>query len=195
MPQIAVLVPGVDPVASGLPPVNDVAQSLDAGSNLVLLDADTGERVLAWAELDAHGDDPARQLLLILPARSLREGHRHVVALRGLVDAAGAPLEPAESFRALRDGVPTTNSAIEARRPAMEQVFAELEAAGVQRGDLFLAFAKVSLSAFGGRRESTSAVARAFAIRKLRPNEAGRVRKKIARSFSALYLIQRILIL
>jgi hypothetical protein len=138
--QIAVLVPGVDPGASDLPPVTDVARSLEAGSNLVLLDADAGERVLAWAELDAHAADPARRLLLVLPARSLVEGHRHVVALRGLVDASGAAIAPSEVFRALRDAIPTTNPAVEARRPAMARVFADLAAVGVAREELFLAW-------------------------------------------------------
>ena len=109
--QIAVLVPGVDPVASGLAPVTDIARSLDPGSNLVLLDADTGERVLAWAELDAHAEDPARRLLLVLPGRSLAEGHRHVVA-PGTGRRDSAAIAPSEVFRVLRDAVPTTNPAI-----------------------------------------------------------------------------------
>jgi hypothetical protein len=138
--QIAALVPGVDPVASGLPPVTDIARSLDPESSLVLLDADSGARVLAWAELDSHAEDPARRLLLVLPARSLAEGHRHVVALRGLVDGGGAAIAPSDAFRALRDGLPTTNPAVEARRPAMERVFADLDRVGVPRDDLFLAW-------------------------------------------------------
>ncbi|MBM4268677.1 MAG: hypothetical protein FJ144_19040 [Deltaproteobacteria bacterium] len=138
--QIALLVRGVDPAASGLPPVTDVARSLETGSNLVLLDVDAGERVLAWAELDSHATDPARRLLLILPARSLREGRRHVVALRGLADGAGETIEAGEVFRVFRDSIPTTNPAIEERRPAMERIFADLDSAGVPREELFLAW-------------------------------------------------------
>jgi len=138
--QITLLVPGVDLAASNLPPVTDVARSLDADSGLVLLDADTGERVLAWAEVDSHAADPARRALLVHPARSLIEGHRHVVALRTLVAADGTTIEPALVFRAFRDDLRTTNPAVEARRPAMDRIFADLESAGVAREDLFLAW-------------------------------------------------------
>ena len=139
--QITLLIPGLDVAASKLPPVTDLARALDTDSGLVLLDADTGERVVAWAELDAHAaDTPARQALEIHPAIALREGHRHVVALRGLVDRSGVAIEPSLVFRAFRDGLKTTNAAIEARRESMERVFADLDAAGVARDDLYLAW-------------------------------------------------------
>ncbi len=138
--QIMVRIPGLDPTGSALPPVTDLARSLDAGSPLVVLDADTGERILAWAEVDSHAEDSARQALLIHPARNLLEGHRHVVALRNLVDASGDPLPAPDVFAALRDDVSTTNDAVEARRPAMERVFADLDAHGVDRASLHLAW-------------------------------------------------------
>ena len=139
--QITLLIPGIDVAASNLPPVTDVARALDADSGLVLLDADTGERVIAWAELDAHAaDTPDRQALEIHPAIALREGHRHVVALRGLVDTSGAAIEPSLVFRAFRDDLKTTNPAIEGRRKSMERTFADLEKAGVARDDLYLAW-------------------------------------------------------
>lgn len=134
--QITLVIPGLDADATGLPPVTDLRRSLDADSPVVLLDADAGQRVPCWAEKDADAPDA----WLIRPAVSLAEGHRHVVALRRLRDAAGATLEPSAVFRALRDGRPTTSEAIEARRPAMERVFADLAAAGVARDDLFLAW-------------------------------------------------------
>jgi len=138
--QIMLLVPGIDLDASALAPVTDLARSLDADSNLILLNADTGERVLAWAEVDSHADDPSRRAILIHPATNLLEGDRHVVALRGIRDGSGSPIEPSAVFVALRDGVPTTNEAIEARRAAMERVFSDLQAHGVGREDLFLAW-------------------------------------------------------
>jgi hypothetical protein len=139
--QITLLIPGIDVAASKLPPVTDVARALDPDSGLVLLDTVTGERIIAWAELDAHAANSAdRKALEIHPAIALREGHRHVVALRGLIDGEGAAIEPSLVFRALRDALPTTNSAIEERRPAMERIFADLDAAGVARDDLYLAW-------------------------------------------------------
>lgn len=138
--QIMVLLPGLDPAASGLAPVTDLARSLDEDSSLVLLDAETGERVLAWAEVDSHADDAARRALLIHPATNLREGHRHVVALRNLVDGDGNALAGSDVFAAFRDDVATTNPAIEDRRPAMERVFADLETHGIDRSELDLAW-------------------------------------------------------
>ncbi|HZR83219.1 MAG TPA: hypothetical protein VFD92_19150 [Candidatus Binatia bacterium] len=138
--QITLVVPGLDPGRSGLPPVTDIARSLDPDSSLVLLDADTGERVIAFAELDAHATDPARKALLVHPARNLREGHRHVVALRRLVDADGADIAPSDVFRAYRDRLRTRDDAIEARRPEMERIFDDLSRAGVGRSDLYLAW-------------------------------------------------------
>jgi len=61
-------------------------------------------------------------------------------ALRNLRNSEGEPLPAPEVFAALRDAVLTDNEAIEARRPAMEALFAELEAAGVARDDLYLAW-------------------------------------------------------
>ena len=138
--QITLLLPGVDIAASGLAPVTDLAQSLASDSNLILLDADTGERVLAWAEIDAHTENLDRQAILIHPGINLLEGHRHIVALRGLRNASGDPVPPSDVFLAFRDETPTTNEVIEARRPAMERVFADLEAHGIERSELSLAW-------------------------------------------------------
>lgn len=138
--QITLVVPGLDPARSALPPVTDLGRSLAADSPLVLLDTDTGERALAFAELDAHAKSDASRALLVHPARNLDEGHRYVVALRRLVDAAGEPIEPPLAFRALRDRLETDNPAVEKRRGAMERVLADLERAGVARDDLYLAW-------------------------------------------------------
>ncbi len=150
--QITVFVPELS--AEGvalLPPSTDIARSLQPDSPIVLLDATDGDRVPFWAELDLH--TPAeRRALTIHPARALDEGHRHVVALRGLLGAAGeassapelahvaTPIEPDPVFLAFRDGTPTDNEIIEARRDAMERVFADLARAFVAREDLTLAW-------------------------------------------------------
>lgn len=138
--QITLLVPGIDIAASGLPPVTDLARSLDEDSGLVLLDVDAGERILAWAEMDSHAEDAARRALLIHPATNLREGHRHIVALRGLSTADGNAIPPSDVFLAYRDTTVTTNEILEARRPAMERIFDDLETHGIARGELDLAW-------------------------------------------------------
>src|SRR5690606_32453733 len=64
------------------------------------------------------------------------EGTRYVVAVRRPKDAAGNVIAPNPAFVAYRDRMP----APEARRPAMERVFADLARAGIDRADLHLAW-------------------------------------------------------
>lgn len=117
-------------------------RSLDPDSPSVLIDADTGERVLHWLELDGRASgNLARQALVMRPGESLVPGHHYIVAMRSLRAAGGASDVVAEAaFAALRDQRPTAIAAIENRRAAMEEVFEVLTAAGIDRGGLVLAF-------------------------------------------------------
>jgi hypothetical protein len=93
-----VVVPGIDPVASGLATQNDIGASLEETSDLVLVDVDTGERVPAWAEVDISVSDPARAPLRIVPAVGLAEGHRYAVGLFDLVRGDGTEVRPTDGF-------------------------------------------------------------------------------------------------
>lgn len=150
---ILVVLPGLDPARSGLAPITDIGASLEEGAPIVLLDADTGERVPYFAELDAGptGATPSERTaappvadeetaLIIRPAQSLTHGHRHVVALRDLLDADGSPIPPSEGFRAYRDRLDSGIDQVEERRGTMEVVFADLAEAGVAREDLTMAW-------------------------------------------------------
>ena len=66
--------------ASGTAPITDIAASLDDDAPIVLLDADTGERLPYWVERDsyAEGTDEV-PTTFVRPAVSLPEGHRIVV--------------------------------------------------------------------------------------------------------------------
>lgn len=155
--QILAHFEGVDPAQSGAsrllagvpqnPPYVGVrthdASSLDPGSPTVLIDADTGERVLHWIEVDQTPEalaDPTRQVLFLRPAESLVPGHRYIVAYRHLRNGAGETIPPQIGFQALRDRLPTTIDSIESRRDHFEELFDELKHAGVKRHDLQLAF-------------------------------------------------------
>ncbi len=131
-------VPGLDAKQSKLPSWTDLLSSLAADATVVLIDADTGARVALWAEPDVKAASDADRLLVIHPAVSLTEGHHFVIALRGMKDASGADIAPGVVFRAFRDRL--ADDALEARRPAMEQDFADLAKAGVDRKDLYLAW-------------------------------------------------------
>lgn len=135
-----ILLPGVDLEASALPPITDIAQSLEASSGSIVIDATTGERWPHWAELDSNATAPDRQGLFIRPAQNYAEGHRVVIGLQNMVDADGAPVEPTDAFVAFRDRLETDVPEIEARRESMELVFADLEAAGVDRSELTMAW-------------------------------------------------------
>jgi hypothetical protein len=151
-PGAAVLfqIPDLDLEASGTAPVTDIGASLDDDAPVVLLDADTGERLPHWVEADsfAAGTEEV-PTTFVRPAVSLPEGHRIVVGVRGLVDERGAAVEPTDAFRALRDRLETDVPELEDRRSAMEAVFADLDGAGVERDDLQLAWDFTVASAEG----------------------------------------------
>lgn len=116
-------------------------RSLEPDSPTVLLDADTGERLLHFVENDGRPHDAARELFFLRPAVILTPGHRYIVAVRNLVAPGGAAVKPELPFRFLRDAVITDEPAIEARRAHFESdIFPALTTAGVAREDLILAF-------------------------------------------------------
>jgi len=142
--MITVRVPGLDtPEAfrrTGAAPIDDPRRSLAADAPVLVLNADTGERHLVWAEIDSNPSDPAQRNLLIRPGVNFDEGARYVVALRNLENEKGEALEPGRAFRVYRDGIVTTDAVVERRRPAMEGIFATLGKAGVAREELYLAW-------------------------------------------------------
>jgi len=135
-----VLLPGLDPLASGLPPITDLAQSTGQESASVILDATTGAVLEHWAELDTTATDDARRGLFLRPATNYPNGHRIVIGLRNLVDEDGVAIEPTDAFRAFRDQLESDVPEVEDRRDAMEQVFTDLESVGVARDDLIIAW-------------------------------------------------------
>ena len=137
---VAVLLPGLDPMASGLAPITDMAASLAPDAPIAIIDARTGRRHPYWAELDSRAPDPGHQLLFVRPARNFLEGHRYVVAVRGVVDTTGRPIAPTDVFRAYRDRLRTDVPEVEQRRDHMEGLFRTLGRAGVDRDGLTLAW-------------------------------------------------------
>jgi hypothetical protein len=138
--QIATWVDGIDLPTTGLVSVADIGGSLAGDSPAVIIDTVTGERIPYFSELDSTVTSPANAVLFLRPARNLLEGHRHIVALRNLKDAGGATIPASDVFRAYRDDLISNVPEVEARRAHMEQIFAELEDAGVARDDLYLAW-------------------------------------------------------
>jgi hypothetical protein len=129
------VVPGVDLVRTGAAPITDIGRSLARDAPIVLLNARTRQRHPYWAELDATATDPDRQALIIRPARNLDEGTRYIVALRSMRDANGSLIAPSRPFASLRDG-----HGPGLRKREMKRILGTLEAAGVHRRDLYLAW-------------------------------------------------------
>ncbi|MFO0681697.1 MAG: hypothetical protein U0234_06590 [Sandaracinus sp.] len=95
-------------------------------------------RVHHFAEIDQFQyADPDRRPLFLRPAARLTPETRYIVAIRNLRHPGGTPIAPSAYFQALRDDMPLSEASdLEARRPAFEDVFDLLTAAGVQRGEL-----------------------------------------------------------
>ena len=133
-----------------LVPHEHIEASLEAASPTVVLDAETGERVAHWVELDQNdqiaakrGDEPSYRDkgLLIRPASDLKRSHRYIVAITtALQTKSGAKLTSPRAFNALRDNVETDNDAVERLRPRYRSLFTKLAAAGVARGELLTAW-------------------------------------------------------
>jgi hypothetical protein len=147
----------------GLVGHEDIGAYLDEDVTIVLVNAETGERVPFFAELDIsalrRNTDPLdddEQLLTIRPVTPLEHGTRYVVGVRGLVKTSGGSVDVSDGFAALRDGTAYTPTAasgqqawdVEGRRAHYdEDIFPVLEAQGFERGELQLAWDFVTVSA------------------------------------------------
>lgn len=124
-----------------LPAEDRVEESLAEDSPTVLLDAETGERIAHFSEIDDWRVlRRVRTHLYVRPATRLEEGHHYIVAIRGVRFEDGSAVEPSPYFRALRDGGTTDSAEVEGRRAHFEQIFELLGAAGVERRDLIEAW-------------------------------------------------------
>lgn len=133
-------VASLDDTTTNLPTWTDLERSLADDAAVVVVDVDTGERIPLWAELDTQAADGADRMLVIHPAITLTEGHTYAVGLRDLMTTAGAPVEPSASFTAIRDELDTGIDLIDDRRSELQPAFDALADAGVDRGELQLAW-------------------------------------------------------
>lgn len=129
---------------------DDIGASIADGSLTIILDAETGERMPHFVELDMTQDEDDRRAFMIVPAAPLKYGHRYVIGIRGLTALDGGAVSPSAGFTALRDGTPTEDGDIERRRLYYdERIFPTLEADGWARDELLLAWDMVTGSKEG----------------------------------------------
>ncbi len=141
---ILLKVPGIDTVAdvhaTGAVPINHLRQYRRQSAPVVVIDATTGKRWPIWVEIDSNAPNPANAALEIHPAVNFASGHRYIVALRDLQNAAGEEIEAPAAFRYYRDNVPSMQDEINARRKHFKGIFKTLQKAGIGRKDLYLAW-------------------------------------------------------
>jgi hypothetical protein len=146
-PGTAILtkVPGLNTLQafrnSRLVPETDMARAFDPAQPVVVIDADSLQRQLVWAEIDLNAKYDKDRVLIVRPGKNWVEGHRYIVALRNLKNSSNELIAPNPVFKAFRDkGKIAADPRVEERRPHMEELFASLQSAGVARGDLYLAW-------------------------------------------------------
>ncbi len=125
----------------GLPDPLTIERSLMPDSPTVLIDAETGEWIPHYSELDMSTDQDSRRTFMIRPVTRLADATRYIAAIRGVVDDAGVPLPPTPAFVALRDNTPFADDpSIDSRRGLYADIFNRLGDAGVPRDNLQLAW-------------------------------------------------------
>jgi hypothetical protein len=149
-PAITTYFPGMDDVSiEDCPRHWDMAVSMDpTTSPTVLIEAETGEVVAHWVEVD-HSSEVKQEVnpnpkraMLIWPATSLKYGTRYIVGIKQtLKNNLGATIKPSPAFFALRSGLSSDDARVDSRRELYENdIFPALEKAGVPRKDLLLAW-------------------------------------------------------
>jgi hypothetical protein len=139
-------------VADGCATPYDIETSLLADSPTVLIEADTGVRVPHFVDLDMSTDHdgkegrPDERMVMLRPAQRLKDGTRYIVAIRHVLNDVGDEVTPSPVFSALRSGGDVQGGTaqdaftVSARRDLYADIFSRLEAAGVGRTDLQIAW-------------------------------------------------------
>jgi hypothetical protein len=139
--------PGQAPMAhlpgatlAGCATQDTIALSTTDLSPTLLIEAATGTRIPHFVELDSSTTDPTDQAFMLRPVVRLKDSTRYLVAIRNVVDGAGAKLQPTPVFASLRDGTASDDRSVEPRRALYLDLFAKLQTAGVGKADLQLAW-------------------------------------------------------
>ncbi len=162
-PGIAAMTHLPGAVTAGLATPDSIDLSLASDSPTVIINAETGERVPHWVDIDEYvlqgklrsdaGEarpeftidrdiDELRmeQAFMLRPAVRLDDNTRYIVAVRGVVDEDGNILAPSPEFKALRDTVFSGDPITEARRAHFKDIFARLRDASINRNNLQVAW-------------------------------------------------------
>jgi len=140
---ITLKIPGIETAAAvkatGAVPINALRRYAAPDAPVVVIDASTGERWPIWVEIDSTVT-PSKANVEIHPAVNFKSGDRYIVALRNLKTSKKQVLPAPEGFRIYRDNLPSSEEKVNARRAHFEELFSKLEAAGISRSSLYLAW-------------------------------------------------------
>lgn len=127
--------------AEGLPDQHDIAASVAPDAPIVVVNMDTGERLPYFAEVDMNARIPEERALLIRPMDRMDSASRYAVGIRKSVKAAdGGELPILPGFAKILAGESLDHPLGARIEAGYEDVFAALEAEGVSRDDLALAW-------------------------------------------------------
>ncbi|MBK7586633.1 MAG: hypothetical protein IPI67_41410 [Myxococcales bacterium] len=129
--------------AASLPSQSMYDQSTAPTSATLIVDLETGEFVPHMSELDLSADiaDTDRQPLIIRPARHLRPNRHYAVAItRSLRTLAGGEPETPVGFKSALRGAKSADPLARRALDALPTVLTALEAKGVKKSDLLLAW-------------------------------------------------------
>jgi hypothetical protein len=137
---LMLVIPGLD--LSGFATEDHIERSLSADAPLLFFEESAGavRRIPYFVERDALDPDTATQTIFVRPAVILKEAARYVIALRGLKDTAGKPIPPAPAFARLLLGQTANIPALRDRQARFDRAFGFLEAQGIKRDTLTLAW-------------------------------------------------------
>lgn len=137
-PTLLARVEGIDLQQTGAATIIDMGASLDTGAPIQLINADTGERQLIWAELDQVPAAGEPRALMIRMSETLDNATRYIVVLQNVLNSDGVAIESSDAFKIYQQEIPSDIPELEARRAHFEALFSELESYGVSRDDLYL---------------------------------------------------------
>lgn len=140
-PILTIFPEGVDQSNITFHQGSDPEASLMPDHPTILLNAETGEPVPHWAELDRSTELTSDQAFIVRPFVRLDNETRYIVAFQHLNDAAGSPIVPPLGFAHLLAGDVDGHPVLEPLAARYEtEIFPLLEQHGVERADLQLAW-------------------------------------------------------
>lgn len=123
---------------------DDPAPTLAPTSSTIIIEIGAGqgnEAIPHWAEVDYTRVEDGERIFYLRTHNRLKNGTRYIVALQDLKNRAGEVLPVPEGFRHIRDGVRGAHPRLDDELERFEaEIFPHLEAFGVDRGNLQLAW-------------------------------------------------------